>query len=213
MLVCLKKTFYERFNKRVDWKDAKSKDPFYIERVMISHNETIKARRHVLNTLKELKISYDIADNPKMVEETGYSLIIVVGGDGTMLDYAQRISKVPVLGVNSSPSSSVGRFSYTGIDGLKDVLERIIAGVLKPVPLPRLKVVVEGKVLPYYALNEVLFSSKCPAETSRYQLTVGSSQRSSGPQGCGSQAVPAPQQQSILLEERSSFLRTMFCSM
>jgi NAD+ kinase len=117
------------------------------------------------------------------VDESEFDLAIVVGGDGTMLNYARYIRDLPMLGVNSSPQSSVGRFHYTDVDGLAGVLDDIGSHGLEPLNLIRIRVVIDGQPVPFPALNEVLFAQRNPAATSRYVLRIGDneeSQRSSG---------------------------------
>lgn len=186
VLVCFKKTLYERFRHRKAFKDVIERlgqDNPRLERVMLSHQETIATRRSVKNTLRKFKIEFDAITKPVAVNEDDYSLALVVGGDGTMLDYARYIKKIPVLGVNSSPTISVGRFYYASAAQLEGVLEDIRDNRIEPVSLKRLQVSVDDVVYPFPVLNEVLFSHQIPAVTSRYILRIGEKeeeQRSSG---------------------------------
>lgn len=112
-----------------------------------------------------------------------FDLILTVGGDGTLLKTSHRISNQPVLGINSSPSTSVG--ALCGITGneIEKKLPAILSGRYHVKKLNRLQIGVNGKNLPVLALNDVLFANVSPGATSRYLIGVSGrteEQRSSG---------------------------------
>lgn len=102
-----------------------------------------------------------------------YDLVVSVGGDGTFLETSHYLDRTPLLSVNSDPEKSVARFSACDVEGLPALLERYQAGRLRPVSLSRLRLRLDGRVLPIAALNDVLVTAHCPAEASRYTLRVG----------------------------------------
>lgn len=186
ILVCMKRTLLERFSRRKEFKELLSvhgKDSPAFRQVFSSHEHTLQARRLTLQTLKKQGLAYEVITRPEQVEEAAFDLAVVVGGDGTMLDYARFLHHIPLLGVNSSPHTSVGRFHYTDITGLAEVLDAIKHDRIIPIELVRLNVMVDGAQISFPALNEVLFAHKNPAATSRYTIIVGNqqeTQRSSG---------------------------------
>lgn len=99
-------------------------------------------------------------------------LVISAGGDGTLLSTSHWVTGASLLGVNSAPRSSVGYTTIARRANLARVLARIASGDLRPQPVARLEVELEGKLLPP-ALNDVLVAHQHPAATSRYRLRLG----------------------------------------
>ncbi|HEY5959619.1 MAG TPA: NAD(+)/NADH kinase, partial [Polyangiaceae bacterium] len=63
------------------------------------------------------------------------SLVVTVGGDGTLLAASHRVGSQALLGVNSSPVHSVGYFCAGHPANLKTMIPRALEGTLKSVPL------------------------------------------------------------------------------
>ncbi len=146
------------------------------------HARTLAATERALQRLgaRVLKVqrahaAFDTADA---------RLVVVVGGDGTLLAASHQVgASVPVLGVNSSPSTSVGFFSSTDWRGVAAALEEALYGRPKALVLQRMAVSVNGRTRWRRVLNEALFCHASPAATSRYILRYGEQseeQRSSG---------------------------------
>ena len=111
------------------------------------------------------------------------SLVVVVGGDGTLLAASHSVSSVPVLGVNSAPRHSVGFFCAARRGTFEAMLNEALEEKLASVTLTRMAVLVNGRVRSRRVLNEALFCHSEPAATSRYVLKFGrkrEEQRSSG---------------------------------
>ncbi|MBN2357853.1 MAG: NAD(+)/NADH kinase, partial [Deltaproteobacteria bacterium] len=115
---------------------------------------------------------------------TGFELVVTVGGDGTLLDVSHHVGPhIPLLGVNSDPARSVGLLMAARADSVAEILDAIRRRRLRPRPVTRLELELNGEPLPVLALNDVLIAHSNPAATSRYQLTVGrrrEDQKSSG---------------------------------
>jgi NAD+ kinase len=171
-------------------------------RVMMqkSHVRTIE---HVEKVLQEFKIRYKIISREKLehpsnppfppflkggvggfyfspprrgmvgVRGTKADLIITIGGDGTVLAASHVAGKIPILGVNSMPKTSVGFFCAANASSFKQKLSDIRRGNLRFKSLPLLEVLIDGKRLPYLALNDILFAAASPAETVQYTIQVG----------------------------------------
>lgn len=99
-------------------------------------------------------------------------LVISVGGDGTFLDASHFVHSVPLLGVNSSRSSSFGHFCLANEENVGKILDEIASDEIKPYRLLRLELALNGSTLPELVLNEVLVCHSNPAGTSRYFLAV-----------------------------------------
>jgi NAD+ kinase len=111
------------------------------------------------------------------------TLVMTVGGDGTLLAASHRVGTQPLLGVNSSPAHSVGYFCAAHPGNLRALIPRALDGSLPHLSLTRMKVVVNHRLRSARVLNEVLFSHRIPAAVSRYILEHAGrreEQRSSG---------------------------------
>ena len=155
-----------------------------VRRVRLAHEEHMETLELVEGELKRLGIEYQSlwrSQMPGIVEDV--DLMISVGGDGTFLDASHALRNVPILGVNSSCSSSFGHFCQANKDNFQDCLEAIIDERVKPIDILRLELSIDGIVIQELALNEVLVAHSSPAATSRYFLNVGAlteEHRSSG---------------------------------
>ena len=91
---------------------------------------------------------------------------------------------VPVLAINTSPSTSVGHFAAAaGPAPAREALAAALEGKLPASTLQRMAVHRDGELLTARVLNDVLFTHGCPASTSRYRIALGdqtADHRSSG---------------------------------
>lgn len=99
-------------------------------------------------------------------------LIITVGGDGTLLDAAKKITRGALLGVNSDPARSVGFLCATTADGLLRLVDDLFASRLLPTKVARLSLTVDGERHKTPVLNDLLFAHKNPAATVRYRIAT-----------------------------------------
>lgn len=109
--------------------------------------------------------------------------VVSVGGDGTLLTASHYLAAGTLLGVNSAPRDSVGYLALARRATIPGMLDEIAAGRLRPVPVTRLAVTLDGAMLPEAALNDVLVAHQHPAATSRYLVRLGrqsEAHRSSG---------------------------------
>ena len=155
-----------------------------VTRVKLAHNEHVKTLNHLENELLKRKIDFQSIARAELKDRvTDVDLMIAVGGDGTFLDASHSLEEVPLLGVNSSSSSSFGHFCLANESNLSEVLDGIESDTLKPSSLLRLELELNGSPLPELVLNEVLISHSNPAATSRYFIGLNGDdeeQRSSG---------------------------------
>jgi NAD+ kinase len=102
----------------------------------------------------------------------GASIVVSVGGDGTLLSASHHISGIPILGINSAPSSSVGFFCGVHPGDVEASLAKFLSGEISSVTLSRMEVLRNGESLARRVLNDALFCHPVPAATSRYLLEV-----------------------------------------
>lgn len=114
-----------------------------------------------------------ILDPPAHAALAGARLVISIGGDGTLLTASHHVTTAALLGVNSAPRDSVGYLALARRATISRTLAAIAAGVLRPVPVTRLSVTLDGATLPEAGLNDVLIAHQHPAATSRYLVRLG----------------------------------------
>lgn len=154
-----------------------------VSHMLSSDREQGRALKHVADTLRKMGIRPTLRYRAEASAAEHHDLVITVGGDGTLLEASHSVRDAPVLAVNSSPSSSVGYLSGATITTFAARMEELLQGRLPVVPLHRLELVRNGRVVGVPVLNDVLFCASNPATTSRYHLTVGAAgeeQKSSG---------------------------------
>jgi NAD+ kinase len=149
-----------------------------------SHEDHESTIREVEEALEDLDAETVFRGGPRARIPTRVDLVVTIGGDGTLLDASHLIGHgVPLLGINSAPSHSVGFFCGAKKGQVAATLERALAGTLHATELTRMRVELNGKLLHARVLNEALFCHASPAATSRYILKLPSGeedQRSSG---------------------------------
>lgn len=148
------------------------------------HKETLQVVRKALN---ERGIRSDVVQRAGLPHlrrsADSYDLVITIGGDGTLLRSSHMVTRTPMLGVNSSPSNSVGMLCGATAESFPGVMDRISRGRIKPVMAQRIQATIKGKPFCPPALNDILFAHRIPASTSRYIAAyrgISEAQKSSG---------------------------------
>ncbi len=187
VVVVAKRTAYRRYV--LEQEDPRAKrllarrDPSVASwlRAHDEHRRTVEAVRAELERLGA-QVNF-VRGAHQRIDTSDASLVVTVGGDGTLLAASHNVFGVPVLGVNSAPFSSVGFFCAARRANLKRLLPSALDGSLAGVRLNRMQVSVEGRIVSRRVLNEALFCHESPAATARYILELGrrkEEQRSSG---------------------------------
>lgn len=145
-----------------------------VQRMRPGHREHLETVDEVRRALDELRVAPAWHEQATtFVVENRCDLVVTVGGDGTLLAASHGIGPgVPLLGVNSAPSHSVGFFCAARKGHVKEMIAEALAGGLKRVELSRMRVERNGERLHERVLNEVLFCHQSPAATSRYILRI-----------------------------------------
>ncbi len=109
--------------------------------------------------------------NPKKAD-----LAILIGGDGTVLRNHSNI-RCPILGIN--PGDSVGYYMKSGPKEMREHIGKLICGKQGRDyflhEMMRLETRVNGKLLPYLALNDVLVSPVYTRRIFESRLRAGNS--------------------------------------
>jgi NAD+ kinase len=160
-------------------KDARVKrlldaDDDTVRRMRPSHREHVETVEEVREALERLRVAATFHDHAAtFLVEGRCDLVVTVGGDGTLLAASHGIGPgVPLLGVNSAPSHSVGFFCGARKGNVLGTIEEALAGTLRRAELTRMRVERNGERLHERVLNEALFCHMSPAATSRYILRL-----------------------------------------
>lgn len=174
VLVVYKKSSYQLYVKErhdAAFERAMQRDPQTAARLLDGHRIQQEAVARVEAVLSARAIPFKSRWRGKPRGLAGFSLVLAVGGDGTLLDTGQwLLDDIPLLGVNSDPSSSVGKLCATTAEGLAAALDAIDEGRLKVTPHTRLRVQLDGQPVLGPCLNDVLYAHRSPAEMSRFEL-------------------------------------------
>jgi NAD+ kinase len=159
------------------------RDPI-VKRWRRAHEEHTRTLDEVLRVLSRTGVHTALVEHPSGEFDTADAdLVVTVGGDGTLLAASHNVAGVPILGVNSAPSSSLGFFCAARRETATRLLRDALGGKLRSVVLTRMQVTLNGATRSRRVLNEALFTHASPAATSRYILRYGriqEPQRSSG---------------------------------
>jgi len=152
-------------------------------RFALSHKRHYTSLRAVENFLRAQQLRYHKARRGQAVDYSKFDIVITVGGDGTFLEAARHLKKQIILGVNSDPELSVGRFCVTDAEGFPQVFRKFLHGKSVITKIHRLELTVSGHKTSVNALNDILICHRSPAAMSHYYLQIGArkeEQRSSG---------------------------------
>lgn len=155
-----------------------------VARLRASHDEHEATMGEVLTALSVLGVEIAFTGRAgEVFDSTQLDLVITVGGDGTLLSASHSVASVPILGINSAPSHSVGFFCGAQRGNAAQAIGRALRGELRRAVLTRMQVRQNGDVVHARVLNEALFCHISPAATSRYLVCfkgIEEEQKSSG---------------------------------
>ncbi|HEX2882688.1 MAG TPA: NAD(+)/NADH kinase [Polyangiaceae bacterium] len=148
-----------------------------------AHDDHERTLGCVLQALAKAGITPMVVPARTAFDATGVHLVVTVGGDGTLLSASHHVGECPILGVNSSPTHSIGFFCAATAESIDTMLRQALDESLPSVRLSRMQVMIDDELCSKRVLNEALFCHTVPAATSRYILEFGGDsedQRSSG---------------------------------
>jgi NAD+ kinase len=162
---------------------VRKEDPT-VARLLAAHEEHVGTVAEVKAALRAAKAHVKLLGREGQdFDPTKFDLVVTVGGDGTLLAASHAVSGVPILGINSAPSHSVGFFCGAKKGAVLHAITEAVRGDLHKMVLTRMAVRVNGKLVAGRVLNEALYCHSSPAATTRYILTLGEvseEQKSSG---------------------------------
>lgn len=186
--VVTRRTATLRLGRKLDLNRLKKQHPSYVEtlhQAELAHRIAIQAIKEYLADLKlNLTIFHEGTATPALEKA---DLVISIGGDGTFIHASHFLKKTPILGINSAPSSSIGRYCLLkfspGSLEFTEKLKAIVNDEREPVSLDRLLYNLDGEQIPLQSINDALISESNPATLSRYHIAasgLSEFQRSSG---------------------------------
>lgn len=180
VLIIYKKSLYQLYGQ--ERKDEQflfhlNEDEEMKHRALVAHDENQHAIDEVQRAVENLGIPYKMKYRARKGGTDACDLVVTIGGDGTLLDASHAVVDTPMLGVNSSPSFSVGHFCSTHADGFENTLRGVIEGEQPIRSLTRLRISVDGDSNPNPVLNEVLFAHTTPGAVTRLTLHHAEEQR------------------------------------
>lgn len=138
-----------------------------------AHKNNLACLDKVEAHLKSLGVRYEMVCRSDLKQGMlDDKMIVVVGGDGTVLEASHHSKDSPILGVNSDPISSIGALCATTCDDFSIVLSEIYQGTIKPISLRRLAVRVDDVDLAILPVNDILFCHKNPATMTRFVISL-----------------------------------------
>ncbi len=140
----------------------------------LAHREHEASCEAAFETLGAMGVPWEEVEEPTEARCATARLLLTLGGDGTLLRASHAVPPgVPVLAINTSPSTSVGHFAAAaGPAPAREALAAALEGRLPASELHRMAVRRDGELLTARVLNDVLFSHACPASTSRYRIAL-----------------------------------------
>ena len=173
VLIIYKKSLYQLYGE--ERKDERFLSHLEVDgemkrRALVAHDENQRAIEEVQRVVDLHGISSKSRYRARKSSTNEYDLVVTIGGDGTLLDASHAVQDIPMLGVNSSPSFSVGHFCCSSSDTFARVFEGVLNGSQPISRRTRLQVTVNGEPNPNPVLNEVLFSHPSPGAVTRFTI-------------------------------------------
>ncbi|MBN1769822.1 MAG: NAD(+)/NADH kinase [Deltaproteobacteria bacterium] len=138
-----------------------------------AHREHLESLRAVRRALDRLRLRARFLHRTAGLRIRDDDLVVVVGGDGTVLHVSHLVGDAPVLPLNSAPGSSTGFLTVAVAARAAPYLAAAVAGELRPTLLQRMRVELGGRTITDRVLNDCLLSNACPASTTRYVMRRG----------------------------------------
>ncbi|MEM4755576.1 MAG: hypothetical protein QW594_00395 [Candidatus Woesearchaeota archaeon] len=131
-------------------------------------------KKQLAATIRQLTqwFSVDTKERDQIKEKiSGYAFVASYGGDGTFLKAARFIaSPIPLFGINSDPKHKEGFYAPVTLQTLQQACLALQTNRYKVLPLLRLQAIIDGKPLPYLALNECFVGNKESYLSAHYEI-------------------------------------------
>lgn len=176
VLVVYKRTTYQRYqgqsNERIG--QLLRENDSSVENLLAAHEAHLETMRRTKAALERLGCDATFEHKVRTAPDEKLDLVVTVGGDGTLL-WASHIvdARTKMVAINSAPGTSVGYFCAGTGEDVEEILSSALSGELRPTKLTRMEVEIDGLSVSKRVLNDILFSHRCPAAASKYQIRFG----------------------------------------
>ncbi|MFP4472587.1 MAG: NAD(+)/NADH kinase [Candidatus Omnitrophota bacterium] len=143
-----------------------------MSRFQITHDRHYRALEAVESACHSAGIPYHLQERGSLKDYARYDLIVTIGGDGTFLEGARYTENQLILGVNSDPHWSVGRFCTCTPDTFAESLTALTQDRHYVQELTRLQVETVKDPRTILFINDILVCHAHPAVLSRYEITL-----------------------------------------
>ncbi len=172
ILIVSKETRFEYLqkNNQLDNLDKKKFDNIHDD-----HQRHCAVYDLLIQNLQKNLLTYDSIKD-KNINDTNfelYQLIITLGGDGTFINSSAKIRNQKIIGINSEPRKSIGELARFVPTDIPNLISKIAINSLTVNNWDRLSAKVNGKELPFWAINEILISKPNIYQTSKLHIKVG----------------------------------------
>lgn len=169
ILIVEKHTSKEYLTHHNRWKDVKKERQ---EKLSAQHEEHTSIKQFVIKLLEKNNLEYkkvkDSDLRPEHYKEI--TLIISLGGDGTFLHAVKHATKQQVIGINTDIKNSVGFLTKHNKDTIEKAIQNFQNKTNKIEKWDRVTATVDGKKLPFKALNELIITMPEIYKTSRLHI-------------------------------------------
>lgn len=145
---------------------------FEKDRYQCAFKDHHKAIRLITTFLTKNHLSYSLKWRGDKINFDNFDYVITIGGDGTFLEAARNVNTQVIIGLNSTPSYSVGKLCLANALRFSEIWEKIKRGKLKMIKLERLRLIYAHSSAPINCLNDILICHSIPAAMSRYSLRI-----------------------------------------
>ena len=175
VLIVEKRTNYEYLNEKQGLDNIEDDVLYNLEK---RHEKHYEVRNSVIEILDKHKVEYEIIKDfdvkAQLYEDK--DLLITLGGDGIFLHAVKYVNHQPVIGINTDIKNSVGFLTKHTEKSVKKILNAFFEGKHKIEKWDRISASVDGKVLPFKALNEVVIAVPTIFVTSHITLKINGKQ-------------------------------------
>jgi len=223
ILVIAKKSIYEVYGlerREPHFLQLLRSDNELAKDLMAANEDNRRAVEAVTGFLTKEGLSWEFGAYYGSVVDGHYSMVVSVGGDGTLLAASHRVGTTPILGINSRPGVSVGFFCPVSWSNFQSMFRDILSGKHPASSLMRMEALINGTRVGPPSLNDLLFSARSPACMTVYRMEFEGReelQKSAGiwistPAGSTAAIMAAGGQGMELWERRMQFLvRECYC--
>ncbi len=186
VLLLYKKTSYDNYFLADPKRSAQLRKLFTppeFKRFLDTHQFHYATLTKVQQTLKQKGIDYIRLCRGERFNSKHFDLVVTVGGDGTFMEASHSLTNQFILGVNSDPFWSVGRFCSATAYTFANMLKGFLEGRPRILLFQRMHVQISTQKKHFTALNDILLCHINPGAMSRYTIFFNKHtehQRSSG---------------------------------